>query len=268
MVRRPEGRQQNGTLDEEPSPHIAVDVVAELVGQHRLDLVGGELGDQRVEEKDPSGPAEARQGRVCRAALPGLVCHPHADHCDADALGQRQQPLLERRVLQRDQPVEERDDPDRDHHRQEERAGEEDQSGPEPPPRGDPEKPIDDLEGDQGQRAADQTGLQPVPEPAAKGLVEEAEAFRQPIAPRPVQRQGQEPHAGAERDGEPRHVEPPGKRRGRSPPREPSQQDRREAGDREEEARQGKPELPAVIDRGLVVARPQVRAFTIFSRRM
>ncbi len=46
-----------------------VHVVTELVREHRPDLVGGEARDQRVEEDDPTGPADSGQRRIRSTAL-------------------------------------------------------------------------------------------------------------------------------------------------------------------------------------------------------
>ena len=63
--------------------------VAELVREHRLDLVGREAREQRVEEDDALGAAEAGEERVAVARAARAVHHEQAAVREAAAREQR-----------------------------------------------------------------------------------------------------------------------------------------------------------------------------------
>ena len=80
--------------------------MAELVGEHGLDLLAPEAGGQRVVEDDPARPAQADDGRVGGAALARLRPPPHTEtDGHAGAPGQRQQRGRELGIGQRREPV-------------------------------------------------------------------------------------------------------------------------------------------------------------------
>jgi hypothetical protein len=91
----PERRKRDHALNGKPSPDIARDVVAGLVGEHRPDLLRLEAAHERVEEKDAPGPAETCHGGINGPAPARLVGDPHADGGDAGALRQPEEPRPE-----------------------------------------------------------------------------------------------------------------------------------------------------------------------------
>ncbi len=82
-------------------------VVPQLVGEHGLHLARREAREQRVEEYDSLRGAEAREiGVAVRRAL-RAVHHVEAVRAEAAAREQRLDSILERRVRERREPVEE-----------------------------------------------------------------------------------------------------------------------------------------------------------------
>lgn len=69
-LRKIEARQRDRALNGEPAPDIARDVVAELAGEHRLDLLRLEAAHERVEEKDGPRPAEPCHRGIGDGAAP------------------------------------------------------------------------------------------------------------------------------------------------------------------------------------------------------
>ena len=53
-------QQREGEAHREQARDVAAREVAELVGEHRLDLLGREALDQRVEEHDALGACRSR----------------------------------------------------------------------------------------------------------------------------------------------------------------------------------------------------------------
>ena len=144
MVGDPERDQGQRALDEQPAADVAVDLVAELVREHRLDLVGGELVEQGVEEQDAPGAAEARPPRRSRCGSCATGRRPTRRAPERRPARQRAARARADAVGERGEAVEERDQPDRSGEGEQGVAREEEQGAPEPPPGGRAQQRVHD----------------------------------------------------------------------------------------------------------------------------
>ena len=164
-------------LEHEPLRDVTARVVAELVRQDHLHLVGRELAEQRVAHEDPTGAPEADHGGVGGPPLAGEVRDDDRRGPHSHAGGQREDPFAEERIVERRQLVEERNQPARHRRRQEDEPRGEHAARPEPPPvRAPPEQSVDDLDGAETQPASDQERFRAIAEPATEALRQEARA--------------------------------------------------------------------------------------------
>ena len=132
------------------------------------------------------------------SALARLIADPDAEHGHAGARGEADEACPQRALGQRDQAIEERQQPDGGDQGQQHRRGEEGQRAQQPPPGGEPQERVRELRARQGEGAADRGRLHGVPGPAPEGLVKQAEAARKPEGAEPGQRQGEQAPAGGE----------------------------------------------------------------------
>src|SRR4030095_2438145 len=91
--RQSRGDEQEHPLDEQAAPDVAVDVMAELVGQHGLDLLRSEAAQERIEDDDPPRAPDADRRGVARRPLPRRTGDEDADRADMRAAREREQPL-------------------------------------------------------------------------------------------------------------------------------------------------------------------------------
>ena len=226
-------------------------LVAELVSEHGLDLVGGELAEQGVEEKDATGAAQSYHGGIRGPALARLVGDPDAEHRNAGSRRHPQHARPEIAVLERGEPIEERDQQRGSGEGEQGIAQEKEQGAPEPPPGGRAQKRVHDERGHDAEQRGDRARLGHVREPEAKRLMEEPEAPRQQESGYPRQRQGDEAMTEAQDEQGERHLQPPvrcegdeGIPQGDAPPGgEPGDEVR----DGHREAERGEAELAAMV---------------------
>jgi hypothetical protein len=148
----------------------------ELVGGHELDLPRAASLQQRVEQDDAAGSAQARDVRVALPRPPARVGDEHALDRNARALGQRSQLPRQVGVGERAKAVEDRLEDDRreeadDEHERARRG----RGGQRPPARERACEPHQPDHRDGGQHRADGDRLGPVGGPSAHGLRRQAE---------------------------------------------------------------------------------------------
>ena len=100
-VNQIESQKRRGALNRDALKHMAVDVMAELVRQHRLHFLILKLCEQRIRQDDPARIAESHQGGVGLLALLAEFPFEHALHACARAPREFQQALRQRGILER-----------------------------------------------------------------------------------------------------------------------------------------------------------------------
>ena len=154
-------------------------------------------------------------------------------------------------VGQRSQAIEERQQPDGEDEGHDDLERNEHAGSGQPPERRRRHQGVDDLDREEAERAADQSGFQPIGEPGAEGLVNETVALREPISAEP--RQGKRHEGLADRDGRGHGGDAPRQRAreivgpSRDGGPETDEQDDDEVHDRHGQAQHAEDELEAMV---------------------
>src|SRR5438552_4761046 len=249
-----EADQGEHALHRKAAPHVAVDVVTELVREDRFDFARREV-EQRVEEQDPSRATEPEDGGVRRPALAGLIGDPHTDRRGADARGQREELRVKTFVREWSEPVEERHDPHRQDHGEDDVDHQEGaRAGEPPPPRRRAEQAIDEFETSEREQRGQRRCLRLIREPRGQRLTQQSIAPWEPPASRPRERRDERTVRDAEHARNERDLDPPwpfgertGEPRGGARPRYDEQ-----IRGAEDEAEHAENELSAMVPSGVV----------------
>ncbi len=179
--------------------------VAEFVREHRFDLVARQAREQRVEEHDPLGRAEAGEIRIAVCRTAAAVHHEQALGGETAALHQCFDAAFQRFVLERLELVEERCDKRRIQYQHEQLKRDPDDPSPQPPQAARlVHQPQHDKQQRQPERGAEQDALETVEEENTLAHPVEAKALLDHELPvvleRQIDRAGDRDHRRDQRD--------------------------------------------------------------------